>query len=417
MGKSKFSFAALGLVDNGQDACLENIAFLARTLLEASGALVSVMLPDRGVQYFSASSMAEDETCLTEEQRHFPLEQSVCKLVFTGKKPVLIEDLTTDPRTMHLDPVQNAGLRSYVGVPVHAVSGKVIGSLCCFWITPMRLDQTHIALMERLACGVDDIIRARVTVLEKDRTNAKLTKMLAARSSFASHLSHEIRTPLTGLVGSIKLLMAMELEDRPRDLVRLMDRSSARLLTLVNDTLDFAKLDSGNFRIDEQPCDVAELAREIVDSARIMADGKDVVIGVTDHLAGALFMADRHALDSVIHNLFWNAVKFTHSGSAQIILSRNAEGGVDITVADTGIGIAEAAQATIFEEFQQANPRIARKYGGTGLGMAIVKRLVDLMEGEIRLVSKPAVGTTITVSLPLDPVRDRSGILVADPAE
>lgn len=413
MGKSKFSFAALGLVDNGHDACLENIAFLAQTLLGADGALVSVMQPAKAVQYISASSVG----CVTEENRRFPLEQSICRLVFTDKKPVLIEDLTADMRTKALEPVRVSGLRSYVGVPVHAVSGKVIGSLCCFWTTHMRLDETHIALLERLARGVDDIIRARVTVLEKDRTNARLTKMLAARSSFASHLSHEIRTPLTGLVGSIKLLTAMELEEKPRELVKLLDRSSARLLTLVNDTLDFAKLDSGNFQINEDACNIGELAREIVESARIMAEGKDVVIGVTDHLGGDLFMADRHALDSVIHNLFWNAVKFTHAGSAQIILSRNPDDGVDITVADTGIGIAEEAQGTIFEEFQQANPRIARKYGGTGLGMAIVKRLVDLMDGEISLKSKQGVGTTITVSLPLDPVRKTWRVLMANPAE
>lgn len=413
MGKSKFSFAALGLVDNGQDACFENIAFLARQLLNATGALVSVMQPAKGVQYISGSSVG----CVTEENRNFPLEQSICRLVFTDKQPVLIVDLTADPRTKALTPVCQSGLKSYVGVPIHAVSGKVIGSLCCFWTEQTHLDETHIALLQRLARGVDDIIRARVTGLEKDRTNAKLTNMLAARSSFASHLSHEIRTPLTGLVGSIKLLTAMELDEKPRELVKLMDRSSARLLTLVNDTLDFAKLDSGNFRITEDACDIGELAREIVDSARIMAEDKDVVIGVTDHLEGDLFMADRHALDSVIHNLFWNAVKFTHVGTAQIILSRNADDGVDITVADTGIGIAEEAQGTIFEEFQQANPRIARKYGGTGLGMAIVKRLVDLMDGEISLTSQPGVGTTITVSLPLEPVRNDARLMTAEPAE
>lgn len=413
LGHSRFSFDALGLVNNGDDDCLKNIAFLAEKLLGATGALVSVIQAKREMQYISASSL----DCVTEDKRQVPFDRSICKLVFIEQKPVIIEDLTKDERTKSLEPVTHAGLRSYIGVPFHSEQGKVIGSLCCFWTVPTAIDAAKLDLLQRLARGVDDIIRARVTVLEKDRTNAKLAKMLAARSSFSSHLSHEIRTPLTGLVGSIKLLTAMDLDEKPLELVKLLDRSSARLLTLVNDTLDFAKLESGNFRISQEACDIGELAREIVESTRILREEKDISIEVVDTLAGEMFLADRHALDSVIHNLFCNAVKFTNTGSAKIIISQNSDDWIDITVADTGIGIPDDAHETIFDEFQQANPRIARKYGGTGLGMAIVKRLVDLMQGEISLESEVGVGTTITVSLPLDPVRRKSAMLIADAAE
>ncbi|MDD9738013.1 ATP-binding protein [Seohaeicola sp. SP36] len=115
-------------------------------------------------------------------------------------------------------------------------------------------------------------------------------------------------------------------------------------------------------------------------------------------------MADRRAVFSVVQNLFNNAIKFTDNGSAEIELSTDAYGSVQIKVKDTGIGIEDQSLATIFEEFQQANPRIARQHGGTGLGMAIVKRLIEAMDGEIKVQSELGKGTTFTVSLPLEAI-------------
>ena len=151
----------------------------------------------------------------------------------------------------------------------------------------------------------------------------------------------------------------------------------------------------------EEECELGALGRDVMTTYLDLATDKSIKLRVTDGLAGKTYVFDRRAMESIVHNLFGNAVKFTETGLARIDLSEDESGQVIIAFIDTGIGIPEEYHATIFEEFEQAGPKIARKYGGTGIGMAIVKRLVEVMDGEISLKSRPGDGTTITVTLPL----------------
>lgn len=399
MAKPQLSLRSLDLLEGGQNTSLENIAHLAAEILDAPTSLISVIQTSRNRQFVSAGcgiDLSSDET------RAFPLEESICNLVYVSDQPLVIVDLQKDARTKNMNSVNTMGLRSYIGVPIHGVDGDAIGTLCCVTHEPRAWSTANVLTLTRLAQSVDDVIRYRAATLDQQKINAKLTKLLDARSSFTSHLSHEIRTPLTALVGSIKLLKAINPEGQIGELVGMMSRSSSRLLDIVNDSLDFAKLDSGQFKTITELCDLGDLARDVVSSFKIYSATKGLQTAVIDNLGGTQFMADKKALDSLMHNLFGNAVKFTHEGKAEIVLGYDQDGDVEIKVIDTGIGIEPSAHSLIFEEFQQANPRIARKYGGTGLGMAIVKRLVEIMHGEISLTSELGKGTTFTISLPLE---------------
>jgi len=399
MSKKNYTFEALSLVANGEDRLLTNITYLAARLMNAPVSLVSVIQKDMNRQYVSAACGLSVET---EDARQVTLDQSVCNFVFNEKKLVVIDDLLQDARTSDMHSVQENGFRSYIGVPIHAVSGTVIGVICCIKTEPGKWDPKDIDSLERLATEVDDIIKSRAYALELETTNNKLKKLLTARSSFTTHLSHEIRTPLTGLVGSIRLLNSMKLAGKAGELVHVLNRSSISLLEIVNDALYHAKLDAGKFHVSQEPCDLGQPARDIAASYRAVADEKNLTIRVDDQLTGLIFMADRSALFSVVHNLFNNAIKFTENGCAEIALSTNTYGLVQIKVIDTGIGIDHQSHEAIFEEFQNANPRTARQFGGTGLGMSIVKALVEAMDGEIEVSSVLGKGTTFTVSLPLE---------------
>lgn len=398
MENSQFSLRSLGLLEGSKDISLENIANLAADILDAPVSLVSVIQVSRQRQFVSAACGLDISN---DKARAFPLDESICNFVYELNQSLVIPDLLADPRTKNMMSVKQLGLKSYVGVPIHAIDGNVIGSLCCISREVRAWTSKDVGRLKRLAQSVDDVIRYRAAALDLVKTNLKMEKILRARSSFTSHLSHEIRTPLTALIGSIKLLSAMKLEGQLAEFVNMMTRSSSRLLNIVNDSLDFAKLDAGQFKISVEECDLGELARDIVGSFKAQSSAKGIQTDVIDNLSGVKFMADRSALDSMLHNLFGNAVKFTHAGKAEIILGLDLDGDLQIKVCDTGIGIEPDAHAVIFEEFEQANPRIARKYGGTGLGMAIVKRLVEVMQGEISLSSEVGKGTTFTISLPL----------------
>lgn len=402
MLRKNYTFEALDLVNNGHDRLLSNVTFLAAKLLDCPVAIVSVAQVNKGSHYISASYGLPDAG---QEGRQVDFEQSVCMIVCAENRPLIVPDLLADSRTFDMQPSHHFGYRSYIGVPIHTISGTAIGSLCCLKDVPTEWDQNSIDLLQCLTVEVEDIIKSRASALELEATNAKLRKMLADRSSFSSHLTHEVRTPLTGLLGSIRLLSHMNLKGQVGDLVSILDRSSSRLLKVVNDTLEFAELDAGHFKIHEEPCNLGEIAIDILESHRTKADEKGVEVRVDDNLGGQIFMADKRAIISIMKKLFSNSVNFTEAGSAVMELNKGQYNLVEMKFIDTGVGIPYACQGKIFDEFQQADPSIARKYGGTGLGMAIVKRLVDEMHGDIELTSSVGKGTTITVWLPLAPRR------------
>lgn len=386
---------------DGPHLRLESIARLAAAVLNAPVALASVIQTNLDRQFFTASTGLPDDLAAA---RQTPLNMSICRFVLEADALLAIPDLCEDPRTTDNALIRAHGLRSYIGAPIHTASGRPIGALCCMTAEPRNWTPAQEALLLQLAACVDDQIELSTLRIEERRANQKLSAIAKARSGFVAHISHELRTPLTGIIGSIRLLDRFNLDATAGELVGILNRSSQRLMDIMNDTLDLAKIDSGVFRIATETCDLDRIVSDIVAQHMASAKDKPVILGWSSTLKTSFYRVDRTALMSVLDNLFANAVHFTAKGTADIHLSEDVNGNVTIKVIDTGCGIHPDQLAHLFDEFEQASPRIARKFGGTGLGMAMVRRLVELMDGDIAAESLMDHGTTITITLPLEAV-------------
>lgn len=395
------SLEALELVSDGPHLRLDSITRLAASILDAPVALASVIQTNLDRQFFTASTGLSDDLTAA---RQTPLDVSICRFVQQADTLLDFPDLHEDPRTTHNGLIRAHGLRSYIGAPIHAVGGRPIGALCCMTKEPRHWTEAQKALLLQLAACVDDQIELSALRLEAQRAQEKLGAIAKARSGFIAHISHELRTPLTGIIGSIRLLDSFNLGATAGELVGVLNRSSARLVDIMNDTLDLAKIDSGFFSIKMETCDLDAIAADIVAQYQQAAQDKPVILGWNSTLRTTHYRVDRKALVSVLDSLFANAVHFTAAGTADLNLLEDTSGNVVIRVVDTGCGIHHDQLAHLFDEFERASPRVARKFGGTGLGMAMVRRLVELMDGDISVESRINQGTVITITLPLEPV-------------
>ncbi len=224
-----------------------------------------------------------------------------------------------------------------------------------------------------------------------------------AKSEFLSNVSHELRTPLNGIIGSSQLLGRTDLDARQRRLVELGASSAEALLALVNDLLDLSKIESGTLELEFRPFDPAQTVTQLVSEYAVLTARGELEVGSTiaADVPRAVY-GDEARLSQIVRNLLSNAVKFTTQGSIQTTLDVDDEG-VDgavlhLAVADTGIGVTPEHTERIFGRFQQADTSTTRRYGGTGLGLAVVTELAELMGGRVWLVSTPGVGSTFHVT-------------------
>ena len=218
----------------------------------------------------------------------------------------------------------------------------------------------------------------------------------AIKNRFLANMSHEIRTPLNGILGLAQLSQEGDMDAEQRDIMNTISNSANSLKSIVDDILDITKIESGSMEMDIRPFNVKELMREVTASFKTAAEDKGLSIKhwilptVPECLEG-----DEQHLRQVLVNLVSNAIKFTHSGGVTLFVECLGEEELElwITVSDTGIGISEGHQESIFESFTQVDTADTRKYGGTGLGLSICKELVDKMNGEIWVESKEGEGS------------------------
>jgi PAS domain S-box-containing protein len=265
---------------------------------------------------------------------------------------------------------------------------------------------------------VDKYIETIIDITAKKKAEFELIaakeealQLSRAKDMFIGVMSHEIRTPLNAVIGMSHLL----LEDNPlesqKENLSILKFSAENLMTLINDVLDFTKIETGNVELERARVDIHEMIHSIVGSMRYKAQEKNIYLTHSiDEEVPAMVLGDRARLVQILLNLVSNGVKFTNKGGVNINLKvieqNNATVRIRFEVTDTGIGIAKDKQGTIFESFKQAEADTTRNYGGTGLGLAISKRLIELHDSRVNVDSVPGEGSTFWFTITFNKVGD-----------
>jgi len=275
-----------------------------------------------------------------------------------------------------------------------------------------RLTGAFNHLLEQLDANDQDL-RAAMAELVKARDAADAASVL--KSQFLANMSHEIRTPLNGVLGMAEVVALGELTPVQRQRVEVIRESGQGLLAILNDVLDLSKIEAGKLEIIERDFDLATLAESARKAFASFAADKELDFNVeVDAEALGVWRGDSDRLRQILNNLLSNAVKFTLAGAVEARFSV-IEGGLQLVVRDTGIGIPAQTLPGLFDKFVQADATTTRRFGGTGLGLAICRELAHLMGGAISAQSRQGVGSIFTLQLPMVHGRAVAGAPAAEP--
>jgi signal transduction histidine kinase/DNA-binding response OmpR family regulator len=341
---------------------------------------------------------------------HFPLPRSTELLgrTFHGERIVRLDDVRRDPgygrNAPHYGmPAGHLPVTSYLAVPVVSRTGKVLGGLFLGHeqpgMFPERLEPIMTGVASQLAIAIDN---ARLLETEQ-RARASAEAASRAKDEFLAVLSHELRTPLNAVYGWAHMLKSGQLQGEmlTRALEVIMRNANAQV-QLIDDMLDVSRIVTGKMRLDVRPVDLRTVVEAALDAVRPAAEAKELRLQPVLDPRAAGVTGDPDRLQQVVWNLLINAVKFTPRGGRVQVQLQRVNSHVEIVVSDTGQGIAPNVLPYVFERFQQGDSTSTRRHTGLGLGLALVRHLVELHGGTVEATS-PGVGggATFTVKLPV----------------
>lgn len=370
------------ILDTEAEQQFDDLTKLAAQIFDVPICLVTLI--DENRQWFK-SKVGLD---ISETSR----EVSFCQYAIMGEDLMEVEDANLDQRFKDNPLVTGKPkIRFYAGAPLVDDDGYVLGTLCVIDQKPKKLDQDQKIALRALARTVIRIVQYR-------KTNA-------AKDVFLSNFSHEIRTPLNAISGFTDLLNKTSLTEEQATYNGIISLASRNLIVLINDVLDVSKIESGKLELEQKPFSIKQLLEDVVKLQASSASEKNLkLFSVIDHEIPELVLGDQTRLLQILINLVSNAIKFTDAGgNIELKVSAEAidenEVSLLFVVKDTGIGIEECKLKDIFKRFTQAETSTARKYGGTGLGLNIVKMLVELHKGKISVESEMGVGSKFSFAI------------------
>jgi signal transduction histidine kinase len=278
-----------------------------------------------------------------------------------------------------------------------AFEGTLVLVLSCVAVLVFRYAEN--AAQDKLTetvISLENEVHYRALAEEEARDSEK------SKSAFLAAMSHELRTPLNGVIGAIRLLLESNKESEKTEYAIVARESGEILLELVNNIMDLSSLESGTVKLESIVIDLPKLIKQTMGPFQFQAQikGLDFAIDIDESMPNYI-MGDPTRLRQVLINLVGNSLKFTECGEVRVKVKKKDEK-IKIVISDSGIGIAKEAQTSLFEPYVQAESSTTRKFGGSGLGLSIVKKLITTMDGSIKVTSVPGEGSRFTISLPCE---------------
>ncbi len=343
-----------------------------------------------------------------DEQDNFeelPARKTITSWVIGLKRSVLLKE--TDLKSLENSgdiALVGAPCKIWMGVPLKA-DKEIIGVMALQdYHDEDKFSQEDVNVLEFIANQIAIAIQRRTMLDNLIHASLKAEEAARSKQQFMSTMSHEIRTPLNEVIGISNLLLQGNPREDQMDFIKTLRFSGNHLLTLVNDVLDFNKMESGKIVFEQAQFNLGDFLKDIMRTYSFRSKAKDLEFDiVNENSLPSEVIGDSIRLNQILSNLLSNALKFTQKGSIHVVLRAiertNNDVRIEFQVRDTGLGIPKDKHSIIFDSFTQASPDTTRHYGGTGLGLAICKRLVELQGGKIELESEPGVGSTFKFCL------------------
>jgi PAS domain S-box-containing protein len=335
-----------------------------------------------------------------------PVKNTITGWVIKENKSVLLResDLKVLEESGDIELV-GTPCKVWLGVPLR-VENEIIGVMCMQdYYDETKFSHDDLYIMEFVANQIAMTIQRRMMLDNLIHARQKAEEAAQSKQQFMSTMSHEIRTPLNEVIGITNLLLQGNPREDQMDFINTLKFSGNHLLTLVNDVLDYNKMESGKVVLEQTRFDLGSFLAEMMRSYSFRSKSRNLKFDIVKYnKLPSEVIGDPLRLNQILSNLLSNALKFTKAGGISVTvreLSRKAnESVIEFAVIDTGIGIAKEMQSQLFESFTQASPDTARDFGGSGLGLAICKKIVELQGGHISLESEPGKGSTFRFDIP-----------------
>lgn len=384
------------LLDTHREAMFDNLTELVADVFNVP--IVAISLVDKSRQWFK--SIQGLDVCETSR------EVSFCGHVVHDEQAMVVENARNDQRFFD-NPlvVEGPQIVFYAGAPIHYQQNgerHIIGTLCIIDYQERQFSTKELKRLEAFAYQVELLVEMRMDAEKAETANL-------AKSAFLANMTHELRTPMSGIIGILDILKHGSLTTEQKHHADLASKSAGQMLSVINDILDFSKIEAGKVEIQSTVFNPKQLIQDLVDTFDIRS-GQSKQFELTCDWDNTVFVeGDPIRLRQILFNLLNNADKFSKEGLISVAATLvEAEAGnlkLHCAVTDPGIGIEQHAVTQLFTPFVQINNSSNKKYGGTGLGLTICRKLCALMGGDISVVSKPGVGSTFSFSILLKPAQ------------